>query len=296
MVIFCKSYAGDLRRVVRLIESIQRYNRDSLPVYVSVPARDLPLFKSHLGQTDINWLSDEEIIATQPGGDRGRYALWSGSLSQQVIKSEFWRTQASESYLCIDSDAIFIRDFYRTDFVCEKDNTPYTILNQSKDFLQLAENRRIQKVLTNFQRESQEGKALFQRTGPDYNFSTTPVIWSAKVWKDLAHHYLEPRGMDFWDAIEQFPNEMRWYGEALLAYESIPLRPIEPLFRVYLYDWQYAALRRSGETPEKLPSLFLGLVKQSNWEFEMDFGDHAKRKSALSRGARRLRRSLARFR
>lgn len=296
MVILCKSYAGDLRRVIRLVESIHRFNRDNLPVFISVPGKDLPLFKNHLGQDSVHWLSDEDIIAAQPEGDKGRYTLWSGSLSQQVIKSEFWRMNLCESYLCIDSDAVFIRDFHRSDFFNEKDNTPYTILSQSRDFLQLAENRKIHKVLANFQRESQEGKALFQRTGPDYNFSTTPVIWSAKVWKDLATRYLEPRGMDFWDAIEQFPNEMRWYGEALLTYESIPLRPIEPLFRVYLYDWQYAALRRSGETPEKLPSLFLGLVKQSNWEFEMDYGDQAKRKSVLSRGARRLRRSLARFR
>lgn len=296
VVIFCKSYAGDLRRVIRLVESIQRYNRDHLPLFISVPANDLPLFKNQLGLDHINWLSDEEIISHQPHGDKGRYASWSGSLSQQVIKSEFWRLNQSENYLCLDSDAEFIKDFHLTDFVNPETGAPYTILCQSKDFLQLAESRGIGKVLTNYARESAEGKRLFGRQGPDYNFSTTPVIWSAKVWRDLASHYLEPKAMDFWDAIAQFPNEMRWYGEALLAYKSIPLQPIEPLFRVYLYDWQYASLKRTGETPEKLKSLFLGMVKQSNWEFELDYGDQAKRKSALSRGARRVRRFMSRYR
>ena len=96
----------------------------------------------------------------------------------------------------------------------------------------MAESRGIGKVLTNYARESAEGKRLFGRQGPDHNFSTTPVIcqprsgviWPATTWNQKQ-----------WisDAIAQFPNEMRWYGEALLAYKSIPLQPIEPLFRVY---------------------------------------------------------------
>lgn len=296
MVIFCKSYAGDLLRVARLVDSIQRYNRDQIRLFISVPSRDLSLFKSRLGTSNIHWLADEDIIAAQPGGDKGRYSKWSGNLSQQVIKSEFWRLGISENYVCIDSDAQFIKDFSLSDFQNETQGTPYTIITQSKDFLQLAVNKGISKVIENHLKESSEGKALFHRNGPDYDFCTPPLIWSAKVWRDLEHFYLAPKGLDFWDAIETFPNEIRWYGEALLSYKSIPLLPIQPLFRIYLYDWHYASLKRTGETEERLKSLYLGIVKQSNWEFEMDYGDQAKRKSVLSRGARRLRRSLARFR
>ena len=42
------------------------------------------------------------------------------------------------------------------------------------------------------------------------------------------------------------PSELRWYGESLLAFRSIPLAPIEPLFRVYHHDWHFNALRRLG--------------------------------------------------
>ena len=44
-----------------------------------------------------------------------------------------------ENYLCIDSDSEFIRDFYYSDFMYN-DNTPYTIMHESKGFLETMEN------------------------------------------------------------------------------------------------------------------------------------------------------------
>ncbi len=296
IALMCKSYAGDVKRTQRLASSIEAYNSDSIPAYISVPSSDMALFKNVIGKDRVNWLCDEDIIGAQPKRDGGRYRTWSGRLSQQVIKAEFWRLGLCSNYVCLDSDAQFIQDFHQHHFLNPTTKTPYTVLCQSKEFLQLSQNRGIDKVLQYFKKESAEGKALFNRIGTDYDFCTQPVILSAKVWQDLYDRYLAPKDMDFWDAIERFPNELRWYGEALLEYKSIPLMPIQPLFRVYLYDWHYARLRRSGETPEKLKALFLGIVMQSNWEYEMDAGQQASRKSLMSRAARRVRRMLSRFR
>ena len=294
--LFCKTYAGDLKRIVRLVDSLARHNREALPVVISTPARDQAVFRDALGDGPVQWVCDEDIIAAQPRGDGGRYASWDGRLSQQVIKSEAWRLGGFDTYLCLDSDSVFIRDFGLADFICPMSGTPYTVIHQAKELRQLAENRGIHKVEANFVRESAAMKTLFGRVGPDYDFSPTPVIWSARVWQDLAEQWLSPRGMDFWDAIAQFPSELRWYGEALLAYRSIDLLPIEPLFRVYHYDWHYAILSAQGETPATLTANYLGMVLQSNWDFEMDDGDQARRKNLASRLARRLRRALTRFR
>ena len=84
--------------------------------------------------------------------------------------------------------------------------------------------------------------------------------------------------------------EYLWYGEALLKYQAIALRPIEPLFRVYHYDWQYYILKRQGENIDSLKRMYLGVIYQSNWESEMDFG--AAQKSMASRILKQLKRRI----
>jgi hypothetical protein len=48
-LIFCKSYAGDIKRIQRLWLSVQRFNRDCIPLYISVPETDRSLFEQALG-------------------------------------------------------------------------------------------------------------------------------------------------------------------------------------------------------------------------------------------------------
>ncbi|MFA6902689.1 MAG: DUF6492 family protein [Gallionellaceae bacterium] len=290
--LFCKSYHQDVLRVQRLMESIEKFNTDKLPVFVSVPQADRQLFLNQIGSGRCEWLSDEEIFSANPRMSRVDMQQEDPRILQQVIKSEFWRVNDSQAYLCMDSDSLFIRPFHLSDFLAA-DGVPYTVLHQSKELLQLALNLGKNKIVDHYRKDCALGKSLFNRSGLDYDFGPTPVIWSAQVWRDLATHYLEPRGMSFLDAIKQFPAELRWYGEALLAYQSIPLYPTEPLFRVYHTDWQYFAQCKTGETIEKLRENYLGVVMQSNWQYEMDYGEP--QKSFLSRTARHFRRQLARL-
>jgi hypothetical protein len=66
------------------------------------------------------------------------------------------------------------------------------------------------------------------------------------------------------------------------------LHAIEQLFRVYYYDWHYFLLKRLGETKEKLKKHYLGVLYQSNWDGELDYGTTTK--SAASRFVRNLKR------
>jgi hypothetical protein len=45
LIIFCKSYDRDMLRARRMAKSIQRFNSAHIPLYVSVPAKDLTAFK-----------------------------------------------------------------------------------------------------------------------------------------------------------------------------------------------------------------------------------------------------------
>ena len=288
--LYCKSYRRDLLRVKRLLESLRQHNIQSIPFYISTPEADKAVLFELLGEESyFYWLSDESIVKANPRAPAGIEKTRSAGIAQQVIKSEFWRLGIAENYLCIDSDSVFIRDFTKADFMAS-DGIPYTVLHQNKELFQMASNRGHLRVECELRKESEIVKALFGRDGPNYYCAPAPFIWSAQVWNSLDIQYLQPKGMTLWDLITPDHPESLVYGEALLKFQAIPVRAIEPLFRIYHYDWHFYLSRRLGETQDKLKQNFLGLIYQSSWESELDYGAPAK--PFVSRTLKRLKRFL----
>ena len=133
LALYCKSYSTDLRRVVRLMQSIERFNETRIPVYVSVPEAELVLFREHLGTTSAQLISDESILRASPRLNQAQVARMHGAVAQQVVKSEFWRLGLAKNYLCLDSDCVFIRPFFIADFM-GSDGVPFTVLHQNKEY------------------------------------------------------------------------------------------------------------------------------------------------------------------
>ena len=292
LALFCKSYPTDLKRVMRLAESVGRYNQDGIAFYVSVLRRDLPLFRAHLAGLPVELLADEDILQACPRTSPEQVLQMPGSVSQQIIKSEFWRLNHCSAYLCLDSDAFFIRPFTQADFLAS-DGTPYTMLDEAHDVLEAALLQGRARIVQAFEREADQVQTLFQRQGRRYSFGPFPLVWHRAVWESLEHNYLLPRNMGFADAIAQAPIESRWYGEALLAYQAIPLLPAQALFKVYHYAWQKDQDFRKGMTLEHLSRLYCGVIYQSSWERDMDWPSEGG--NLLSRTGRRLRRLLGRI-
>lgn len=292
LALYCKSYSTDLRRVVRLIQSIERFNTDQLPVYVSVPETDLALFREHLGTTTAQLIADESILKASPRIDPAQLGRMHGAVAQQVIKSEFWRLEMADAYVCLDSDAIFIRPFTAHDFLAP-DGYPYTVLDEAHELLEAAMQHGRPRIVEAFIREAAQVQEIFARPGRRYSFGPFPLVWHRKVWQSLDINYLQPRSMSFADAIEQAPIESRWYGEALLTYQAIPLHPCQALFKVYHYAWQLDQEARRGITQEQLIPLYCGVIYQSAWEREMDWPTEGGNR--FSRVGRRIRRLFARI-
>ena len=292
LVLYCKSYRRDFLRLKRLLESIQRFNRDRIPFYISTPEADKALLSEFIGSDGYEWVSDESIVQANPAVQLGIEQKYPGGISQQIIKSEFWRLGTARNYVCIDSDSVFIQSFTQADFLAP-DGHPYTVLHQNKDFFQLATNRGHSRVGQQLRTEAERVKQRFGRIGPTYYCAPAPFIWSAMVWQSLDQQYLLPQGLTLWDLIGPAYPESIVYGEALLKYHAIPIRAIEPVFRVYHYDWQYYLLRRLGETNAKLKQNYLGVIYQSNWELEMGVGDSGK--SFLSLLLKRIKRMIRRL-
>ena len=289
IVLYCKSYERDFLRLRRLLESIQRFNKDKIFFYISTAESEKNILeKVLLGAGDYLWVSDESIVMANPKVKPTIHLDISGSQAQANIKSEFWRLGICENYVCLDSDCIFIRDFSKANFL--NNDTPYTVIFQNKDYFQLSIDRGFKKSIDNLIAEADRVKQIFGRKGPNYYCHCPPFIWSAKVWRSLDQNFLIPRHQTVWDLVTPQRPETLVYLEALLAYKAIELRPVEQLFRVYYYDWQYYILRRLGEKVEKLKENYLGIVYQSNWESELNYG--APRKPLLSRLFKRFKRFL----
>ncbi|MFZ9467969.1 MAG: DUF6492 family protein [Limnohabitans sp.] len=292
LALYCKSYSTDLRRLVRLAESVKKFNVEGLPFYVSVPDSELALFQEHLAGYDVHLMTDSDILRASPRIDREQMSRFPGSLSQQIVKSEFWRLGLSDAYLCLDSDAVFIRPFGRADFMTAE-GTPYTMLDEAHDLLEDALRQGRERVISDFHREADQVQALFDRPGRRYSFGPFPLVWHQAVWQSLDERFLQPRGMSFADAIKLAPIESRWYGEALLAYQAVPLRPCQALFKVYHYAWQLDQDHRRGVTEDMVANMYAGVIYQSAWERNMDWPSEGG--NWLSQLSRRLRRKLGRI-
>jgi len=284
--IFCKSYRDDLDRAVALLASVRQFNHDGLPFYISVPHDDLMLFQSRMGTEGIIFISDEEIICANPDIDFNIYKSLPGHLSQQIVKSEFWRINPAANYICVDSDSRFIRKFLTSDFL-SPDGIPYTVLHEGRDYLTFCTAYRIENAAQNFRETALKMQHFFGRVGPAYNFGPFPVIWNRHVWQAL-HLFLANRGETIVDAILRLPHEASWYGETLLSQKSIPLLPIEPLFKAYLYYEQFEYDQKIGVNEQVLSQYFSGVVYQSNW--------YPKRLQPLRKLAYKIKRHLKRWR
>jgi hypothetical protein len=286
IALYCKSYRNDVLRARNLAESIQEFNREQFPFFLSVPSADLPLFREQLAGYPIEFASDEEIIHANPRFDLDKILALPGGISQQIVKSEFWRLGLCDTYLCIDSDCQFIRSFGKSDFFAPE-GYPYTVMHEAKELLQFAVNSNLEKIYELFHREHTQLMEIFDRKGRPFDFGPPPMIWSSRVWKSLDEQFLEPRGMNFCDAILMFPAEIQWYGEAMLKFRPFPLMPVEPLFKFYHYEHQYVLGRQTGDSIERLAKNFLGVCYQSNWNRGVDFS--ARPKPILSRVWRAFR-------
>lgn len=286
--LYCKSYRTDLFRTIRLARSIELFNSEKIPFFVSVPNSDAQLFRDHLEEFNVQVLEDKAILSSTSYGASAALDSLPGHITQQIVKSEYWRLNISSSYVCLDSDAIFIRPFGIKDFLWQQ-NVPYTVIDEAQEHLEACLTSRKDAIFNNFQLEAKTVQTLLGRHGRTYAFGPFPLVWHRDVWESLEQRYLIPQGMNLMEAIQKSPLESRWYGEALLKFQAIPLVPCQPLFKVYHYAWQ---LDRSSATKEQLAKIYCGVIYQSSWERDMDWPREGG--PWTSRLARRLRRRLGR--
>ncbi len=257
IVVFCKSYRGDLERFAVLNRSMLKHNRDQIPFYAVVPNADLDLFKNRFG-SDVNFLADEDVLNIDFVGQN-----WIG---QQIIKFNFYKLEITKNYFLVDSDFYFIKDFFRSDLLVNPD-LPYTVVLSKEFFLQglLRDDDpeyvgMLKEVLSLMGR----AKKYVKRPGPDLYYMPGP-IWSCRVLKHMEEHLLKPNNFTHFDLLRYCPFENNWYGEWALSTQCIPIVPIEPLFKEYVREKFVLEDKARGMTLEKLSQFYHGLSMSAKW-------------------------------
>jgi len=257
--ILVKSYSDDVHYVRRLIASLERHNADEVPAFLVVPESDLALFGEFTSGA-VTVLSEKVFEAHLT--DTPLAGFSAGYINQEIIKMCFWEAGLVDNYLCLDSDAEFIRDFNVEDFMFDS-QTPFTFLSEDRDLLAEPE----------YFEHSWQGRALkLDRIKQEVGLTDPRVltvhghaVFSATVLRSFVRDFLQPRGWDYRDAVTLSPYEPTWYSMWLQATRPIPLRVREPIIKTFHNSTQHLDYVLRGLTADDISRGYVGVVVNSNY-------------------------------
>lgn len=258
-----KTYEKDFSYVKRLLISFAKHNRDNIHCYVVTSIEQ--------GKRLFDALNDEikkncSFIAEEEWGEwltnESVNGIQAGYINQEIIKLAFWEKRLCENYFCIDSDSVFIRDFYFSDFMYDEE-TPYTVLIEDKElkadpYYYQAYWVQREEYLKKIQ---QELGFINKKLMTCHGFQT----FNCSVLADLKTKYMEPNGYSYIDLMRIAPYEFSWYNLWLQKSNVIALHPCEPLFLVFHTRYQLYLSWILGKSLDDLKRSYVGIVINSNW-------------------------------
>ncbi len=259
LALLVKSYQGDFDYAERLLQSINTHNVDALPVYIVVPEKDLQQFNVFASDTTkilsenlfANHLVHEETAGFRPG-----------YINQEIIKLAFWELDLCDNYFCVDSDAEFIRDFDRADFMAQP-GIPFTFLTEDRELV--VEPDYYQSTWVNRMKSLEKIRESIGYTGPWLFTVHGHAVFSATVLQSFVTDFLEPLGWDYKDALAISPYEPTWYNTWLLHTGVIEITSREPLVKTFHNAQQHLEYQLRGIRKEDTARGFLAVVVNSNF-------------------------------
>jgi len=257
--IFIKTYSGDLFRTLILLESIAEFNRDNIPIVMSVPQNDYKIFKSKI-ESSIKLFRDNEICDELVYHSVNGFAP--GYINQQLVKLTFWKTNLYKFYLCLDSDTYFIRDFYYRDFFYNSE-TPYTNLSQwEPHFLNIDHLHWVDIYKTNIKKINE----VLDHKIDKYITCSGLTILSYSILKSFEKKFLQVKSLKYLDIIKKVPFEFTWYNQWLIKEGGYKIVPITNFFKVFHYRDEYEDTRHKLIKEKDIKKMYLGIVMNSNWK------------------------------
>lgn len=276
--ILVKSFAGDFEYASRCVSSFHANNPTAVQMYLVVPESDMALF-AQLAGSNVEVLS--ESLLSQYLTDVPLNGMRPGYVNQEIVKLAFWELGLLENYLCVDSDALFIRPISADDFMFDA-TTPYTVLVEDKDLL-------IQpRYFRDYWVTREEALRRIQlEVGLDVSVLRTchgHQVMSAAVLKDFKKNFLDARGWTYIDALAVAPYEFTWYNMWAQKCGVIPIVSREPFAKVFHNEDQHLDALVRGMTVQDIARAYPLLVVNSNFSRDLGVIDPAASKpEVLSR-------------
>ena len=257
--ILIKSHLPDRDYAARLLDSIRRYSVESIPVFVVVPPEDVASFDS-LAAGVATVLSESELsehLVIEPVA-----GFSAGYINQEIVKLSFWELGLAENYLCMDSDAEFIRPFTASDFMADA-NTPFTFLTEDAD-LQVEPGY----FADTWQTRAASLAKIRDEIGYQGLWPLTVhghAVFSAKALRSFRDDFLFPRGWDYANALAISPYEPSWYNAWVLHAQPIEVVRREPIVKTFHTPTQHLEYVLRGVSEEDVARGFVAVVVNSNY-------------------------------
>lgn len=258
-----KTYDKDFPYAERLLTSLARHNRENIHCFVVAPGQSGEIFFNTLKEeVKKNATFIEEEGWGEALTQENILGLKAGYINQEIIKLSFWEKGLCENYLCLDSDGIFIRDFYVRDFMYDE-HIPYSVLiedNELKSDPYYYYSYWIKRA-EYLQRIQEELGVTNKRLLTCHGFQ----IFNTKVLEDFKTGYMKVREYNYIDLMRISPYEFSWYNIWLQKCDILPIHPCEPLFLYFHMKHQLYLSWILGRNMDDLKRSYVGIVINSNW-------------------------------
>jgi hypothetical protein len=186
-----------------------------------------------------------------------------GYLNQEIVKLSFWELQYCENYLCVDSDAEFIKDFYFNDFMYDS-NTPYSILIEDNE-LKVEPEYYFNHWLGRERSLSKIKQELGINEQTKFLTSHGLSILSSRVLESFRNNFLMKKGIQYKDLLIISPYEFSWYNFWLQLKKPIDIIIREPLFKTFHHKNQHLEYVLRKVSLNDIKRGYLGIVVNSNY-------------------------------
>ncbi len=268
---YLKTFNRDFSRVYNLLKSFIKYNVENINLIISCPKNQLQQF-NFPNSKNIVLIADEDFALKDLANkiDWSNTNMTVGYVNQEICKLVFHKTRIASNYLCLDSDLIFLRNFYINDFMFN-DQTPYTILVQDKDLsIQRYYNQR---AWNGRQREIKKIYEYFKLEDPRYRTCHNMQVFNTKSLLSLEKDFLKIKGLKWLDLIKISPYEFTWYNCWLQKSNLIEIKACEPFFKMFHCREEYIISQLKGLRKKDYAHSYVGLVLNSGWLSPKEYRD-----------------------
>jgi len=260
---FLKTFRGDFNYVDRLIQSFNKHNKDNIKMYLMCSLTEIVLFEKF--ESENIKIINEEKLGHYLVNNFSINNIRPGYINQCILKLSFWELGLLENYFCIDSEAVFIDDFYLKDFIAEND-APYSFLiedNELKVDPEYNESHGIErdKSLKNIKKYLELNKQILLTNHGHCTLSSL-------VLRNFKNQVLIKNKISYKDLLKISPYEFSWYNFYLQKTKLIEIIAREPIIKVFHNYKMYNDYLSKNITIEDIKRGYKAYLINSNFSRE----------------------------